>query len=319
MTRGATGAFHPLSITREKGNPMRACEWGLLVGLSMLWGSAFFFTAIAIHELPTFLIVFLRVTLAAALLWLALSMMGLRLPREAEAWRSFFVLGLLTNVLPFCLVAWGQLRVASSVASILNAAAPFATLLLGHFWTGEERLSAHKVLGLVVGTTGIVVLLSGGWHVGVSLADALAYLACLGAAICYALAAVVGRFRRFGEPPIVRAAGQLVAASVLLLPAVVISDNPFGLRLPSWSVVGSVLALAVLSTALAYIVYFKLLRTAGATNLLLVTFLVPISAMFFGIVLLGDSIGARETCGLILVGVGLLAIDGRVFCFLVGK
>lgn len=319
MTQGASGGFHPLPVARERGNPMRVHEWGLLVGLSMLWGSAFFFTAVAVHDLPTFTIVFLRVVLAAVLLWLVLSVMGLRLPREAEAWRSFFVLGLLTNVLPFCLVAWGQLRVASSVASILNAAAPFATLLLAHFWTGEERLSAHKVLGLVVGTMGIAVLLSGGWHVGVSLADGLAHLACLGAAICYALAAVVGRFRQFGEPPIVRAAGQLVAASVLLLPAVVVSGNPSALRLPSWPVAGSVLALAVLSTALAYVVYFQLLKTAGATNLLLVTFLIPISATLLGVVFLGDFLGGREIGGLILVGVGLLAIDGRVFCFLVAK
>lgn len=294
---------------------MRAREWGLLVGLSMLWGSAFFFTDVIVRELSTFMIVFLRVALAALVLILILPMMGLRMPRDDAAWRTFFLLGLLTNVAPFCLVAWGQLRVASSVASILNATAPFATLLLGHFWTGEERLSVRKVLGLVAGVMGIAVLLGEGWNAGVSTADGLAYFACLGAAICYALAAIIGRFRHVGDPPIVRAAGQLVAASILLLPAVIVFDDPLALRLPSWSGLGAVVALAVLSTALAYVVYFQLLKATGATNLLLVTFLAPVSSIILGLMFLADDFGGREFGGFFLIAIGLLIIDGRVFCF----
>lgn len=292
---------------------MTAAEWGLLAGLSVLWGGSFFFTEIAVRELPTFTIVLLRVALAAVALLAIVRLMGLKMPRDLNSWSGYLSMGLLNNALPFSLVAWGQIYVAASVASVLNATAPFATLVLAHFFTSSEKMTALRLSGVGAGVLGVAVMTSAGWSDSTG-ANLAAHLACLLAALSYACAAVFGqRYRSKAAVPITSAAGQLVAATVLLLPVAFLVDNPLTIAAPSFAAWGAIIGLAVLSTAFGYVLYFWLLMRSGATNLLLVTFLIPVSASFFGVALLGDELGCREIAGFFIIGIGLAAVDGRLF------
>jgi drug/metabolite transporter (DMT)-like permease len=297
---------------------MTTPEWGMLVGLSVLWGGSFLFTSIALEELPALTIVLLRLALASAGLVIVLRIMGLRLPRDRHSWLGYGVMGLLNNALPFCLIAWAQIHLTSPVVSTLNATSPFATILLAHLCTDSEKLTPGSLLGVVSGMTGVAVMMGVGWPGDMDL-HITAHLACLLAAASYACAGVFGlRFRRRDAAPITNAAGQLIAAMLLLLPVAVILDRPFELAMPGPDTWAAIIGLAVLSTALAYILYFRILIAAGATNLLLVAFLIPVSAAFFGVTVLGEEIGVRELVGFGFIGFGLAAIDGRAFSLILG-
>lgn len=221
---------------------------------------------------------------------------------------------MLNNLVPFSLIFWGQTRIAVGLAAILNATTPLFTVVLAHFLTRDEPLSANRVAGVLAGVAGVAVMIGPEalHELGLHL---LAQIAVLGAALSYALAGIFGR--RFQDmPPIVSAAGQVTASTVLLLPVVVLLERPWpGLALGalSWgaSTWGAILGLALLSTALAYLIYFRLLASAGATNLLLVTFLIPVSAIALGASLLGERLEVQHLAGMALIGLGLAAIDGR--------
>ena len=226
-------------------------------------------------------------------------------------WAAFFGAGLLNNAIPFSLIVWGQQHIASGVASILNASTPLFTVVFAHMLTDDERMTGGRVAGVLVGFAGVAVMIGAG-TVRAMGADLAAQLACLGAAVSYALASVFGRrFRAMGVAPMTTAAGQLVASSVLLVPPMLLIDRPWTLPMPGVGVVGALVGVAALSTALAYVLYFRILATAGATNLALVTFLIPISAILLGLLFLGESLQLREVVGMLLIGLGLAAIDGR--------
>jgi drug/metabolite transporter (DMT)-like permease len=287
---------------------MTAAEWALLVGLSVLWGGSFLFVGVAVAELPPLTIVVARVALAAAALLLALRFMGVALPRERRVWAAFIGMGVLNNAIPFTLIAWGQSHIASGVASILNATTPLFTVVVAHWLTADERMSARKLAGVAIGFCGVAVMIGGAGlrTLGV---DVLAQLAVLAAAISYAFAGVYGRrFKAMGVAPAATAAGMLTASTLLLVPAMLIVDRPWTLPAPSATTVAALLGLALLSTALAYILYFRLLASAGATNLLLVTFLIPVSAILLGATLLGERLAPRHFLGMALIGCGLAAI-----------
>ncbi|WP_436642805.1 DMT family transporter [Microbaculum sp. FT89] len=287
---------------------MGGTEWSLLLILSLLWGGSFLFAKVAVGELPPLTVAFLRVSIAALTLYVLVRAMGLTMPRGAE-WGAFLVLGAVNNAVPFSLIFWGLTEVSSGLAAILNAATPLFTVLLAHVLTRDERLTAAKLFGVLIGLAGVAVLIGVDALDGVGLA-VFAQLACVAAAVSYAFAGIWGR-RFSGQPPMVVAAGQVTASSVLLLPIVVAVDMPWRLAMPSGMAVASILGLAVVSTALAYVIYFRILRAAGATNLLLVTFLIPISALAFGATLLGETVRPDDFLGMALIGIGLAAIDGR--------
>jgi drug/metabolite transporter (DMT)-like permease len=251
-----------------------------------------------------------RVGLAAAVLAGAVRASGQRFPRGWGLWGAFFVMGALNNVIPFGLIFWGQTRIPSGLAAILNATTPLFTVLFAHVLTADERLTARRVAGTLLGLLGVVVILGPAALAG--LGGELGEAAVLGAAVSYALAGIFGRRFR-GVPPLVTAWGQLTAASVMALPLALTIDRPWLLPAPSASAIAALVALAVISTALAYVIYFRILATAGATNLLLVTILIPVSALFLGALILGESVGSRQIAGLALIGLGLAAIDGRPF------
>lgn len=299
-------------MTQPVERTMHAREWSLLVALSVLWGGSFFFVGVAVAELPTFIIVALRVLLAAAALMLFLRFAGIAVPSGAEAWRAFLAMGLLNNVVPFSLIVWGQAHIASGLASILNATTPLFTVLVAHWLTADEKLTPSRAAGIAIGFAGVVLMIGPAALRGLG-ADLMAQLACLAAALSYAFAGVYGRrFRRLGVAPLQTAFGQVAASSLVLVPLALVVDRPWTLPMPGAATSAAVIGLAVLSTALAYGLYFRILARAGATNVLLVTFLVPVSAILLGALVLGERLQMRHFAGMVLIGAGLAAIDGRV-------
>jgi drug/metabolite transporter (DMT)-like permease len=291
---------------------MTPSEWGMLLALSVLWGGSFFFTGVALVELPPFTIVVLRVGLAAIILNLVTSAIGLRMLHDLRTWRAFFAMGLLNNVVPFCLIVWGQTRIASGLAAILNATTPLWTVIVAHLLTSDEKMSGNRLAGVIVGFIGVVVMIGPDALAGLG-ANVAAQLAVLAAGVSYAFAGVYGRrFKRMGIAPMLTATGQVTASTIMLLPVALIVDHPWTLPMPSLSAWGAVLGIASLSTALAYVLYFRILATAGATNLLLVTFLIPVSAILLGSLVLGERLGLSHFLGMAFIGAGLTAIDGRL-------
>lgn len=287
-------------------------EWVMLLALAMLWGSSFFFNGVAVRELPSFTFVWLRVACAAVTLLVVLRLLGQRMPMHGRVWPAFFGMGLLNNVLPFVLIVWGQHRIASGLASILNATTPLFTVLVAHALTPDEKLTPLKGAGVVVGFVGAAVMIGpdafGGLGSGV-----LAQLACLAAALSYSFAGIFGRrFKRMGISPLATATGQVSASTVLLLPIMLLVDCPWTLAMPHVTTWGAVLGVGLLSTALGYVLYFRILAVAGATNLLLVTFLIPVSAILLGALVLGELLLPRHFLGMPLIGLGLMLIDGRL-------
>ena len=290
---------------------MTPLEWGMLLALAAVWGGSFFFNGVAVRELPVFTVVVSRVALAAIILFVLLRLRGERMPRSGPIWAAFFGMGLLNNAVPFSLIVWGQQHIASGVASILNASTPLFTVILAHFLTSDERMTGGKLAGVLVGFLGVAVMIGSdavrdlGAHVA-------AQLMCVAGAVSYALAGIFGRrFRTMGITPMAAATGQVIASSVILLPLVMVVDRPWTLPAPSLGATAALIGVAAISTALAYVLYFRILATAGATNLLLVTFLIPVSAILLGTLFLGEVLQAKHFAGMALIGLGLAAIDGR--------
>jgi len=292
---------------------MSSIEWSMLVALSIMWGGSFFFNEIALGEIPIMTLAFLRVAIAAVVLTVFLHIWGERLPASGSIWSAFFAMGLLNNVLPFTLILAGQQHIASGVASILNAATPLFTVVLAHFLTRDERMTPHKVLGVLIGFTGVAAMI-GSDAVRDLGRDVVAQTLCLAGALSYAFAGIFGRrFRSLKITPIATATGQVIASSILLMPLMLITDRPWNLPMPEVAAIGSVIGVATLSTALAYILYFRILATAGATNLLLVTLLIPVSAILLGALVRGEALHPHHAAGMILIAVGLALIDGRLW------
>jgi drug/metabolite transporter (DMT)-like permease len=290
---------------------MSSLEWTMLVALSVLWGGSFFFVGVAVKVLPLFTIVVARVALAAIALYVVVLVSGARMPNDWRSWRVYFVSGVLNNVLPFSFIVFAQTHITSGAASILNATTPLFTVVVAHFLTRDEKLTPGRVVGVVVGFLGVAVMIGAGALDALGI-DVMAQLSSLAGALCYAFGGVYGRrFRALGIPPLAASTGQLAASSVILVPVMLAVDRPWSLPMPPAEIVGALLGLALLATALAYLLYFRILATAGATNLLLVTFLIPVTAILLGIFVLGERLEPRHLAGIALIAIGLAAIDGR--------
>jgi len=288
---------------------MSGSDWLLLILLSVVWGGSFFFAKVAIAELPPLTIVLARVTIAAAALHLLVLAMGQRMPGEIALWRDFLLMGLLNNAIPFSLIFWGQKEIASGLASILNATTPLFTVLVANAFTTDEKATPAKLIGVGLGLAGVALM------IGLDLMSGFgshlwSELAVLAAALSYAFAGVFGRRFR-GRPPLVVAAGQLTGSSLVILPLALLIDRPWALPMPSGGTWAALIGLALLSTALAYVIFFRILARAGATNLLLVTFLIPVSALLLGVAFLSESVTTHQLFGMLLIGLGLAVIDGR--------
>lgn len=292
---------------------MSARDWTLLLILSLLWGGSFFFTAVAVREIPPLTLVLCRVGIAAAALAVYLRVRGAALPLTGVTIRAFAGMGLLNNLIPFSLLFWAQTEITSGLASIVNATTPIFSMLVAHFMLVDERMAPNKVAGVLAGIAGVAVLIGGNALTGVD-ATTLGIVACLGAALSYGFASVFGRrFRSMGIPPDAGALGQLGATTVMMIPIALIVDQPWTLPMPGIAALLATLGLALAATALAYLIYFRLLATAGAVNAALVTLLIPPSAILLGTLILGEVLESRHLIGMALIGIGLVAVDGRMF------
>ena len=290
--------------------------WIWLLSLSVLWGGSFFFAKVALAELQPLTVVFCRVAFAALALNVVLVIAGRPLFRRGTPWRSFAAMGALNNLVPFGLIFWGQTQIASGLASILNATTPLFSLLVVHYIARDERIGGLKFGALLLGLGGVAALM--GARAITAAPDIAGQLACLGAALSYAFAGVYGRrFGRMGVAPLDAAAGQVTASAMLILPIMLMVDRPWELpALPSFSTWCALAGLALLSTALAYVLYFRILAVAGPTNLLLVTFLIPVTAIGLGALFLGERLQPQQFAGMVLIGLALALLDGRLPRFL---
>ncbi|MBW8708908.1 MAG: DMT family transporter [Alphaproteobacteria bacterium] len=289
---------------------MSARNWGFLLLLALLWGSSFFFYKILVAVLPPVTVVLGRVGIAAIAMNLWLLAQGTVMPRQARLWARFLLLGLLNNVIPFVLIAWGETRISSGMASILNATTPIFMVAVAHFGTQDEKLSWAKIAGIILGIVGVAVLMgrdafAGGGYVWGG-------LAVIGASCAYGFGGVYSR--RFRDlSPMQAATGQITGGAILLLPLSLLADHPWTLPMPGWAVWSSLLAIALVNTALAYFIYFKMVATVGVTYISLVTFLIPIIALLLGAAFLDESVTAQALAGMAIIALGLAAIDGRLF------
>jgi drug/metabolite transporter (DMT)-like permease len=299
--------------------PMNALEWGILLILAGVWGGSFFFNAIAVRDLPPMTFVWLRVAIAAAALFVAIKARGVPLPQGRAAWTVAFGMGMLNCAVPFSLIVWGQTRIDSGVAAILNATTPLFTVLVAHAFTRDERLTLNKVLGVLAGIAGVAVMI-GPEALGGLTEQVPAQLAVVAAAVCYGFAAVLGRsYARLGVRPMAAGFSQLLCATVVMAPLALVADRPWTLAPPGLAAWGAVLAIALVSTAMAYALLFRLLATAGATNTSLVTLLVPVSAVLLGVLFLGERLGLSAGAGMALIALGLALSDGRLAAALTGR
>jgi drug/metabolite transporter (DMT)-like permease len=293
---------------------MSLTDWALLLVLSVLWGGSFYFAKIAVSEIPPLTLALGRVGIAAAALVIVGRLLAVPFPRDVASWKRFAVIAALNNAIPFTLLFWAQIHISIGLASILNATTPLFGVLVAHGLTHDDRLTPGRVVGLITGFIGVVMLIGPGLLSELG-SDVLAEFACLVASCSYAFGAVLARRLR-GVPPIMVASGQLTMSTVLLLPFVLLFDTPSALFTASHGALAALFGIALLSSALAYFIYFRLIARAGATNAMLVTFLVPVSAILMGIVLLNESLSGRQLAGMAVIFIGVAAIDGRAGGFL---
>jgi len=302
-----------------------ARDWSLLAVLSVLWGGSFFFNGVVLKELPPLTVVLLRVALAAMILLPVLRAYQIRFPVGLSGWKPFFAIAFLNNVLPFSLIVMGQTYIPSGLASILNATTPLFTVLVMAA-AGDEKLHARRVVGVVTGLIGVIILHGQDVHgqdrhgqdPGFQSGEGVGILLCLAAAFSYGLSALYARRKLSNSPPLATATFQLLASALMMTIVAAVFERPWQLPMPGMTTWLAMIGLAALSTALAYIVFFQVLRRSGSTNVMLVTLLIPVTAILLGYLVLGESISLREMIGALVIGNALLLMDGRVLKLIPG-
>ncbi len=289
---------------------MGGAEWALLCLHAMLWGSAYFFIAVAKTGLPVFTITSLRMIPAVIVAMTIVLVLGYRLPARVADWGRFVILSLLNNYVPFCLIVYAQHQVTGGMAAVFTATTPLFAIFLAHAMTRDERISGLKLAGIVIGILGVAILAMPDLMAG-SQASLLAKLALVTASVLYALGGIYSR--SLGHyPPLVISAAHMAMTLLISLPAMLIFDRPWTLPMPGWHVIAAVAATGIFASALASIIYFTLIKRAGATNALLVTLLLPLTPMVLGYLVLGETMSGRELAGAAVIGLALLVIDGRL-------
>ncbi len=287
--------------------------WLLIGMLSILWGGAFFLIEVGLRSYPPNTLVFFRLGVAVPPLLIAMWIAGHRLPTDARSWAMLTVVGLLNCALPFILFFWGQQYLDSGYAAILNATTPLWGVMVAHAMTTDEKATPLRIGGTMFGLAGIVVMVGPDAMRGLS-QNLLAQIACLVSTVFYSFAAIYGR--RLGQQrmsPLVIATGQTLTAALFMLPVVLLVDTPWVLPTPRLDATLAAITLALLSTALAYVLFFRLVDRAGASNAQMVAFLMPVLAVILGVLFLDEKLAAAQIGGAVLIASGLALIDGRLF------
>jgi drug/metabolite transporter (DMT)-like permease len=236
----------------------------------------------------------------------------LSFPSSISGWLPFIAMAFFNNVLPFSLILTAQTHITGGLAAILNATTPLFTVIIMAA-AGEEKLYPRRVAGVVLGLIGVIILRGNdfGFHDD----QAISVFLCLTAALCYGITALLGRKLLSDSPPLATATFQMLASSVMMAVLATTFEQPWRLPMPGMTTVLAILGLAALSTALAYLVFFQILQRSGATNVVLVTLLIPVVAILFGYLVLGERISRQEIVGALVIGSALLLMDGRVLSF----
>ena len=284
-------------------------DWGLLLLLSIIWGGSYLFIGVALRELSPLVVVMARVIIAATALLPVHFLLQGSLPSNRASWIGMAGMSILNNIIPFMLIATGQTMIASGLASVINATTPlFGVILIA--LAGDERLLARKVIGIAIGIAGVAVL-QGGTLLGAG-NQSLGILLCLGAAASYGLGGLWARKRLKGIAPLSLATGQLLVSSLIMTVLAFAFDQPATLLQASGRTWAALLGLALLATSLAYIIFFRIVARSGPANVLLVTMMIPPSAIFMGYMVLRETLEWREIIGALIIIVALIIIDGRV-------
>ena len=289
----------------------------MLLLLAAVWGGSFFFGEVALREVPPLTLTLHRVIWAVPILVLIVLFKGISVPRSPRIWGAYLVMGALNNAIPFSLLFWGQTQIESGLVSILNGTTAMFAAVVAGLLLPDEALTAKKVIGAGLGIAGVAFIMGPSALTNFNLSN-LAQLAILGATLSYAFAGVWGKTALAGQLPLMNALGMLIGSTVLMIPIVLVFDGLPNLAL-SLGVWGALIGMAVLSTALAYFLYFAILVRAGAANLLLVTLLIPPVAIGLGAVFLDERIGIEAWIGFVIIGLGFAVTDGRLFSFLFQK
>ena len=292
--------------------PMHRHDWLLLFLLSVLWGGSFFFNGVALRELPPLTVALARVALGALCLLVVLKPLGGTLPKRAADWVPFAIMGLVNNVIPFSLFLTAQTTISSGLASVLNATTPlFAVLVMAA--SGEERLTGRRIAGVLIGIGGVALLRGPGVSTENQM---LGIVLCLGAALSYGFAGYWGRHALAGVPPLTSATAQLICSTPVMAIIAASVERPWTLPMPGLATWAALAGLATLSTALAYILFFRILNRSGAVNVVLVTLLIPVTAILLGVWILNEPLSANEVIGALVIAASLIVIDGRAFAWL---
>ncbi len=282
----------------------------VLLLLGLIWGSSFLLIKLAVEDIPPFTLALVRVALAASSLYVVLRARGMRMPSFGPIWGIYLIMGLLNGAIPYVLISAGEIYIDSGLAAILNATMPIFTILMAHFLTEDEQLTWLRFAGVVVGLAGVVVLVGPEALHGFG-AHFWAQMAVVGASVSYALAAIVGRRYLKKHPAIVSSAGQFIGGTILLAPLSLLLDHPWKLN-PSWTAIGSLLTLSLLGTSVAYLLYYYLIKNAGATYTSLVTYLLPVMGVVWGVSLLGEQVQWRALLAMALILIGIACTSGRL-------
>ena len=305
--------MHPLHETPVAAAPA-PLPWrrmlpaiGMLLALSVLWGSSYTFIKIAVDTIPPLTVAAVRVVLAALLLTLFVRWRGLRFPTSSATWRALLVQACFNSILPFSLIAWGEVHIDSGLAGILNATPPIFVFIFTYFWTRHEPVSLRQFIGVICGIGGVVLII--GTDALAGLGDqTLAQLAITAASVCYAIAAIYGR--RFADlHPMIPAASTLICACVVLVPVSLVAEQPWHAT-PSAASIYALIVLAVFSTALALILYFRILNALGSMGVASNSYLRAGVSVLLGVLFLGEHLSPAAAGGLALIVIGVVTIIG---------
>ncbi|ASP21959.1 putative DMT superfamily transporter inner membrane protein [Antarctobacter heliothermus] len=285
--------------------------WIELILLSLIWGGSFLAIRTALDEIGPLTSVLFRTGIAAAVLWPLILLRGIPLPKGRRVWISLFAMGLLNNAIPFSLMAWGQLHIPTGLTSILNATTAIFGVVVAAMVFADERLTPRKALGVGLGFAGVVTAIGPSALLTLDLTST-AQLAVIAGTLSYACAGAWARVRLGGLAPLSAAAGMLTCSTVIMLPVTLLAEGAPSLALAPATWVG-ILYYALIATALAYLLYYRVLAMAGSGNLLLVTLLIPPTAIFLGAMVRGEELHSGAYAGLALLALGLSVLDGRLY------
>ena len=288
---------------------MKSKDWLMIICLGTLWGSSFFFVELLLETLSPFLIVYLRVALAAILLLFILLIKQVKVTLNVSLIFNLFIMAMLNNVLPFLLIAYGQQTVTGGLASILNANTSLLTILIAPLLIPSEKLSFNRVGGAIIGICGVIIAV-GYENIFQIYENNLGKYLILLATLSYALASVWAKLTLDGVPALISATGMLTGSAIILTPIAFFYnfDELSNLSLSAFSMSA---LFAILCSVLAYIIYFKILESAGASNLLVCTVIIPPSAIVLNSIFLNQAVSQSETIGLLIIIMGLIVLDGR--------